>query len=369
MPKHWSTTIQRWDNPETIRLRKYLTGTHLLLQALEVDTAATPNDVVWSRGPARLVRYRSGSPRRHPVPVMLAYPPILRSYILDLVPGTSLVEYLLAEGFDVYLLDFGVPGSADRQITLDDYVLDYFPTAVEKVGSTSEEGEVTVAGYCMAGSLAAMYAAATPAAPVRNLILVAAPIDFAPSPPGLLGAWTAWTRQPLFPPRGVAWAARAPGVDRLVRLVEKAATGGLTPYKLDMGRLPAPASYRTWLALCRWVDDGIPFPGAALQQWYRDLFQHNSLIKGQQRLGGERVELAEITSPVLAVAGTLDAITPLAMAHPWPEVLSRAPVDFLTLSAGHIGLMVGPAGPREFWPYLGDWLASRSGSHPVTGKT
>ncbi len=200
----WATMLQRWDNPETVRVRKYLTGTHLLLQAIDLETASTPSDLVWSSGPAHLVRYRPRGKSRHRVPVMLAYPPILRSYILDLVPGVSLVEYLLDEGFDVYLLDLGVPGYTDRRLTREHYVLGYLPRAVQEVQRCSGAEEITVVGHCMAGTMGAMYIAAVPEAPVRNLILVAAPIDFAPSQPGLLGAWTLWTRQRLLDPEPVA---------------------------------------------------------------------------------------------------------------------------------------------------------------------
>ncbi|CAA9443693.1 MAG: Polyhydroxyalkanoic acid synthase [uncultured Rubrobacteraceae bacterium] len=41
--------------------------------------------------------------------MVLVYALILRPYIMDPVPGNSFVEYLFDEGFDVYLLDWGVP--------------------------------------------------------------------------------------------------------------------------------------------------------------------------------------------------------------------------------------------------------------------
>ena len=56
-----------------------------------------------------------------------------RSYILDLRPGNSFVEQLLAAGFDVYLLDWGVPDERDAANRLEDYVDDYLPVAVERV--------------------------------------------------------------------------------------------------------------------------------------------------------------------------------------------------------------------------------------------
>ena len=115
------------DNPETIRLKKYATGAHLLLEADPVETGRTPKEVVWTKNKARLYRYEPEKGKRHPVPVLLVYALILRPYVLDLIPGNSLIEYLVGEGFDVYMLDWGVPGDEDKDLSFEHYVLDYLP--------------------------------------------------------------------------------------------------------------------------------------------------------------------------------------------------------------------------------------------------
>lgn len=359
MTASWATAIHRWDNPETVRLRKYLTGTHLLLQVVEVEAGATPKDEVWVKGPVRLFRYRTGGERTYDRPVVLAYPPLLRSFIVDLVPGVSLARYLVEEGFDVYLLDFGVPGYAERDIRLEDFVLGHLPAAVDEVLHASQADGVTLVGHCMAGTMGAMWAALSPDGPVRNLALVAAPVDFAPRRPGLLGSWTFWTRQRHLDPGPFAHAAGRVGGDRMIRLLE-AAAGRAWPWRLSAEHVATDPSLRAWLAVCAWVDEGVPFPGAAYQEWYRDLFQRNALIEGKQRLAGERVDLGRLTCPVLAVAGTLDAVTPVTMARPWPDVVGSSDAELVELAAGHVGMMVGPAGPGDMWPRLRRWLAPRS---------
>ncbi len=107
------------DNPETIRLKKYATGAHLLLEEDPVETGQTPREVVWTKNKARLYRYEPEREKRHPVPVLLVYALILRPYVLDLIPGNSLVEYLVGEGFDVYLLDWDVPGDEDSDLSFE----------------------------------------------------------------------------------------------------------------------------------------------------------------------------------------------------------------------------------------------------------
>src|SRR5688500_12146097 len=76
--------------PETVRMRKYATGTHVLLEEVGVETGATPREVVWTKNKARLYRYRraaGGGGERRAVPILLIYGFVLKPYILDLVPG------------------------------------------------------------------------------------------------------------------------------------------------------------------------------------------------------------------------------------------------------------------------------------------
>ncbi|CAA9456105.1 MAG: Polyhydroxyalkanoic acid synthase [uncultured Rubrobacteraceae bacterium] len=148
--------VCNYDGPETIRARKYATGTHVLLQEIGVETGVTPGEVVWSRNKTRLYRYRSpdeggGVGERRPVPVLLVYGFVLKPYVLDLVPGNSLVEYLVGEGFDVYMLDFGISGVEDAKLSLEDFVLDYMHVAVEKVVETSGSERVSLFGQSQGG--------------------------------------------------------------------------------------------------------------------------------------------------------------------------------------------------------------------------
>ncbi len=80
------------------------------------------------------------------VPLLLIYGFVLKPYVFDLVPGNSLVEYLVEEGFDVYMLDFGISGAEDAGLSLEDFVLDFIHGAVEKVLETSGAEEISLFG-------------------------------------------------------------------------------------------------------------------------------------------------------------------------------------------------------------------------------
>src|SRR6266446_7408141 len=169
--------------------RTFRTGMHIILEGAKVETGQTPRQVIWSKNKAKLYHYAPFVENRFPVPLLLVYALINRPYILDLIPGNSFVEYLLGQGFDVYLLDWGIPGDEDKRLSFDHYVLDYFPRAVKKVLRTSQAKEFTLFGYCMGGTMSAMYAALFPDHPLKNLILLTTPIDFSPENLGLYSLW------------------------------------------------------------------------------------------------------------------------------------------------------------------------------------
>ena len=193
----WSRTpfeISSYDNPETIRFRKYATGTHLIVHGAQIETAPTPKEVLWQRGEAKVYHYEPTQEKKYPVPVLIVYAPILRPYILDLVPGNSFVEYLSGEGFEVFLLDWGNAGPEDKHLSFEDWILDYMPEAVQSVLSSSQAEELTIYGYCQGGTMSAMYASLFLEEYLKNLILLATPTNFAPEDPGTFGLWTLWSR-------------------------------------------------------------------------------------------------------------------------------------------------------------------------------
>ena len=74
--------------------------------------AVTPHQVIWKRGKTRLLRYGAGQPSApsatNPLPYLIVpWLGISRPYVLDLLPGNSMIEYLVNHGHDVYLLDWG----------------------------------------------------------------------------------------------------------------------------------------------------------------------------------------------------------------------------------------------------------------------
>jgi len=377
--------ISDYDGPETIRMRKYATGTHVLLEEIGVQTGVTTREVVWTKNKARLYRYRradgGANGRRRPVPMLLIYGFVLKPYILDLVPGNSLVEYLVEEGFDVYLLDFGISGSEDKGLSIEDFVLDYIGGAVRKVLETSGAEEISLFGHSQGGTLSAMYASLFPGSPLKNLVLLSTPTEFAPRNPGPLGLWTLASRNggAFFDPAIVPRFFGNLPTDLASQLINSSASlqatatsmaaqpfgRGLSAYEPVLWEVrewaERDASVRSWLAVSKWVDDAAPFPGEAFRRWVRDFYQRNKLIKGKMRLRGRRVALSDIRCAVLNVSGKWDYVVPPSQTGA-TTLLSRSPdKEYVSLDAGHAGMLVGPGAKRSLWSRVRDWLAPRSG--------
>ncbi len=146
----------------------------------KVPIAQTPKQVVWTLNKAKLYRYIPVVPKekRHPVPLLLVFALMNRPYILDLRPGHSFVEFMVKQGYDVYLLDWGVPGPEDKNLKFDDYTLEYMPRAIRKMKAISGSKEFSLLGWCIGAILATVYSALRADDGLRNLILLTAPLDF-----------------------------------------------------------------------------------------------------------------------------------------------------------------------------------------------
>lgn len=336
--------------------RELRRGARTLPGLAGVPTGTTPKDVVWTRNKTVLYRYRPLASRRHAVPVLLVYALINRPYVFDLRPDHSFVRHLLERGYDVFLLDWGRPGWEDRGRSLDELVGEHLPRAAQRVGWAAGREDYTLFGYCMGGTMAVMHAALEPSG-VRNLVALTTPIDFTEA--GTLGIWT--------DPRHLdPWAvAEALGNvpaelielgTKLLRPVANLVAAPATMWE----RLTAGRDMTSWLAMHKWVHDGVAVPGTAFAQWIESLYQQNRLVAGRMRIGGRAVDLRRIDAALLAVAAGRDHLVPPAMARPLVELTASGDRQYHELPAGHVGLLAGSGARTGLWPLITDWLDERS---------
>ena len=235
-----------------------------VLGSIDAPVGLTPKELIWRKNKARLYRYLRTEPATHQTPIFLVLPLINRAYILDLRPGASFVEFLLSRGFDVFLIDWGVPGDEDADMGIDSFVCDELAWGIRETLRASGQEELSLLGWCIGGTLVAMHAAIEERSPARNLVLLTTPVDTSGS---LYGSWVARDSfdvdlvaevLPSIPGAGIDWANK----------LMKPVTNWWTTYRQLWERVLAGDGRReAYQPMARWVADNPPFPGRAYREW------------------------------------------------------------------------------------------------------
>src|SRR4051794_15101784 len=355
--KDWDTLLDFLPEEYGKQMKRVMKATQVLTVDPKPEVGPTPKEVVWTRNKTKLYRYISDQPKKHKIPLLMVYALINKPYVLDLTKGGSLIEYLVNQGYDVYLLDWGTPGYEDRHMKLDDFIMDYIPRAVKKVMKTSNAAEVSILGYCMGGTMTSIFAALHPELPIRNLIFMTSPFDFTNT-----GSYASMLDERYF------------NVDNVVDTL-----GNIPPEMIDYGNKmiqPMANFYGPYVSLYtradnenfikgfsllqKWLNDGIPFPGESYRQWIRDFYQQNKLIKGELVIRGQKVDLKNITANVLNLSGVSDIIAQPHQVEALMDVISSKDKQYLNLPVGHTSITFGSKATKITYPTVSDWLEERS---------
>jgi poly[(R)-3-hydroxyalkanoate] polymerase subunit PhaC len=329
----------------------------ILEKARRVRKGATPSEVVYREARLKVLHYPAAGKPKYKTPLLFVFALVNRPYILDLKIGRSVVGHFVQHGFDTFLVDWGKPVPADHTLTLEDYVTGYLPHVVDHIRERTDSERVSILGYCMGGTFSAMFTALQPER-VRNLILLAAGIDFARKD-GLLNLWT----QPEYfdvdrfvdafgncPPEFLQASFLL--LKPVQNLIEK-------PVNL-FERLADEAYLEDFLTMETWLNDNIAVPGEVFRSFVKLLYQQNLLVQNRMPIGDRIVNLRDITCPVLNIMAHADDIVPCAQSLPFNNLVGSKDKEFLMLEAGHIGLAVGGKAQKEIWPQACEWLAARS---------
>lgn len=339
---------------------RYVEGIKAIVDSYDIPVGLTPRKKIWQLNKAKLYYYESTKPpgERFPVPLFLVYALINRPFIFDLVPGRSFIEYVLDEGIDIYLLDWGAPGEEDRHILFDDYVTEYLSRAVRKMLRFSRAEAFSMLGYCVGATLAAVYAALYPEVPLRNLILLTAPIDFSHQPEGSMAVWLEEGRLDL---DSIDEMGNVPG--ELIALwakMLKPLENFLGSYATLFKRIDDPAAVRGWQAINRWVEDVIPFSGSAFHQFVTEYLRGNELIRGRHEVKGQIVDLSRINANLLNIVAKYDHLVSQAQSESLMEQVSSDDRELRVIPSTHVGLMASRRARYKLWPELLAWLTERS---------
>lgn len=317
-----------------------------------VEIGRTPKEVVYQRDILTLYRYHRDTPATQKHPILIVYSLINRPAVLDLLPGRSVVERFLEAGFEVYLIDWGVPSALDYHSGLDTYINLYIRSAIKEALKHSQSQELHLFGYCMGGSLAAIYTAIRGNG-VKTLTLLGTPLNFRSEE--LLYRWSS-----------------DPGINKPEQLVEAwrvAPAWNFESFSLltldrkpDMlqslyHKLDDEGFVESYMAMERWVGDNIPMAASVFQEFVRGTFLDNDLVEGRMHVKGKRVDLGAIKVPVLAIIGEADHLVPPETTGVEENLFPNS--EYIRFPSGHVGLSVSSKSHHQLWPQVCNWLCNQ----------
>jgi polyhydroxyalkanoate synthase len=329
----------------------------LFLSVLRSETAASPERM--ARALAGLRAYQEAPREQRPDPILTVHRAgrvSLRDYggegrpvifvpslinppdILDHSAETSLLRWVAARGFHVWLVDWGYPGSEDRDLDLAAHVEHLLAPLLR-----SFDEPPVVVGYCLGGTLALGAAAI---APVAGVATIAAPWHFTGYGEG---------RSAL----AATWAAVKPAAAMLGLLPMEVLQAGF--WQLDPARTiakyeafadlaPDSDATRAFVRLEDWANAGPPLPYAAAASLFEDCIADDLPGKGQWRIGGTPVDPLALACPTVEFVSLTDRIVPAATAI--------GLLDRRDLGAGHVGMVVGRRARAQLWEPLANWIAA-----------
>jgi polyhydroxyalkanoate synthase len=317
------------------------------------NLATTPGSVVYRNELIELIQYAPATAKVHTVPLVIIPPWINKYYILDLTEKKSLLQYLVSQGYTVFVVSWKNPTARESDTTFDDYLMKGLKQAIEVARSICRTPRVHAAGYCIGGTaLAAMMAwfnreyPDAAQVPVAHWTLLATLVDF--SRPGSIEVFideeTIDTLEEMMAQQGYLDGKDMGRAFRMLR--SNSLIWHYFVHNYLYGETPPPFD------VLYWNTDMTRMPSAMHSYYLREFYLNNNLIrKDALRLGGHPIDLGRIRQPLYAVGCEEDHIAP------WKATFKiagkiEATMRYTLSSSGHIlGIINPPVKPpkRSYW--------------------
>ena len=310
---------------------------------------------------------------QHPVPLVLVPPLGVTTETFDLMPQRSLVRYMVAAGFRVYLVDWGKPKKEHAHLGLKDYSYTMLGTALEKIRKHSDSNQLSLMGWCLGGLLCLLHQGQMQDPDIRNIVTIASPIDLE-SGSGVMSGLAGAAQALNGPAQLVSSYSRFRLVtlnpDRLyippwlTTLVFKMTdpVGSVTTYWDLVTRLWDREFVESHSTTSDYLNNMLMYPGGILKDMAVKVLRDNQLAKGKIEVGDRLAELDRIQSSLLAFAGETDHLVPPDIAKKSVEIIASKDKDFRIVAGGHMGVIIGSKAQGAVWAQSAEWLAERSGS-------
>jgi polyhydroxyalkanoate synthase subunit PhaC len=340
-------TLKGFDNLKRVREEDIVVG-------------CSEKEAVYQEDKITLYRFKSAVEKPFEIPLLMVYALVNRPFMVDLQEGRSLVANLLKLGLDVYLIDWGYPTRSDRWLTLDDYINGYIDNCVDFIRKSHNLEKINLLGICQGGTFSLCYSSLHPDK-VKNIVAMVAPIDF-------------YQTDTLLNMRGgCSLGAEALDIDLMVDALGNIPGDYLNLEFLELKPLQLgyqkyldfpdimedEAKLINFLRMEKWIFDSPDQAGEAYRQFLKDFYQENKLIKGEVMLGDQRVDLHNLTMPILNLYAEKDHLVPPPSSLALANYVGTSDYTARSFPVGHIGMYVSGKVQRDLPPAIVDWLKAR----------
>jgi polyhydroxyalkanoate synthase len=339
------------------RLAEDLAAGHGVLRLKQTDpdafhlgetVATTPGKVVFRNALFELIQYAPATAKVRARPVLIVPPWINKFYVLDLTPEKSFVRWMVEQELTVFVVSWVNPGPELADKTFEDYMREGVLTALDEALKAARAPAADVVGYCVGGTLLAAtlaYLAASGGAErIGSATLMAAQVDF--TEPGELAVFVDPEQLAALDER-MAQTGYLPAENMVATFNTLRPDELIWPYVVsNYVEGEEPRSFD----LLFWNADATHLPAANHSFYLRNCYLENRLAKGEMTLGGVRLDVGKVTTPIYSLATREDHIAPAASVFRG-SALFGGPVRFVLGSSGHIAGVVNPPakGKYQYW--------------------
>lgn len=314
-------------------------------------TPTTPLDVFYADGVFRILTCDAAVCGKKK-PVVLVPSLINRYNIFDLTNEHSFVRFIAAQGYDVYVLDWGEFAQDQKAQTLDDVMLLRLNASMLKI-SDHHESAVHAVGYCMGGTLLAASAALLQEC-YASTTMIAAPWDFRAEGGGrLVEILESWKPSALpFIDNGKDLPLES--IQSLFAAVDVRGTINKFSRFAEMDADSVQA--KIFVAVEDWLNDGVALPAGIARECIKGWYGENTPACGQWQVDGAVIDPSTISCPVFGVASDQDKLVSFESAAALMDTMAGS--RMLRLSCGHISMMAGRSCQNDVWQEIIKFIAS-----------